>query len=267
MGPAEGERLLKTITLEHRGHIVLIGLNRPHKMGAFDRTMLRELSEAYSEYEANPALRCAVLFAHGDQFTAGLDLADVGPAVARGEALFPVAGIDPLDTRAPRRTKPVVCAVQGWCLTIGIELLLASDIRVAAEDTRFGQIEVGRGIMPFGGATVRLPQVAGWGNAMRWLLTGERFDAAEAYRIGLVQELTPVGKQLERAVEIAERVASQAPLGVCASLANARTAVEQGPEEALRAVVEQARKLMHSEDAHEGMQSFIERRDARFQGK
>lgn len=258
----------ETVTVEIRNeHVLLIGLNRPHKKGAFNLQMLRELSEAYTEYESNPALWCAVLFAHGGDFTAGLDLAEVGPAVARGDALFPEGGVDPLDTRPPRRRKPVVCAVQGWCLTIGMELLLACDIRIGAEDTRFGQIEVGRGIMPFGGATVRLPQIAGWGNAMRWLLTGERFDAKEALRIGLIQEVTPVSEQVERAITIALRVAAQAPLGVQSSRENARTAVEQGAEEAFSQMVGQARALMGSEDAHEGMMSFIERREARFKGR
>ena len=91
-------------------------------------------------------------------------------------------------------------AVQGWCLTIGIELLLAADIRVAAAGTRFAQIEVKRGIYPIGGATVRLAEEIGWGNAMRILLTGDEFSAQEAYRVGLVQELVPDGTQFERAL-------------------------------------------------------------------
>ena len=103
--------------------------------------------------------------AHGDHFTAGLDLAEVGPAVAAGKTLAPddmANAVDPLDLFGRRRTKPVVCAVQGICFTIGIELLLACDLAIAAEGTRFAQMEVRRGIMPFGGATLRFPAAARW---------------------------------------------------------------------------------------------------------
>ena len=260
-----------TVTTEIRDHVFLMGLNRPNKMNAFNLDMLHELSQAYTTYENDPELWCAVLFAHGDNFTAGLDLAQVGPAVAGGKHLFHGDGIDPLDVLRepgrPRRTKPVVCAVQGWCLTIGMELLMASDIRVAAENTRFSQLEVKRGIMAFGGATLRLPQLTGWGNAMRYLLTGDRFDAAEAYRIGLVQEVAADGQQLARAIALAESVARAAPLAVQASRTSARIAVEEGTDAALAQLMVDARSLMHSEDAHEGMRSFVERRDAEFKGK
>jgi enoyl-CoA hydratase len=260
-----------TITTEVRGHVFLIGLDRPHKLNAFNLAMLRELSLAFSRYEREPDLWCAVLFGHGDNFTAGLDLAEVGPAVAGGQPLFPENGVDPLDMVAPpggaRRRKPVVCAVQGWCLTIGMELLMAADIRVAAEGTRFSQLEVKRGIMPFGGATLRFPQIAGWGDAMRYLLTGDEFGAREARRMGLVQDVVEEGEQVERAIELAQRVARQAPLAVQATLASARMAVEQGAPAALEVLMDQARGLMGSEDAREGVRSFIERREAVFKGK
>ena len=109
-------------------------------------------------------------------------------------------------------------AAHGYSLTIGIELLLSADIRLAAVGTTFGQIEINRGIFPFGGGTVRLPDVAGWGNAMRWLLTGDRFDENEALRIGLIQEIAPPDELLERAMNIAKTIASRAPLGVQATL-------------------------------------------------
>ena len=212
-------------------------------------------------------IKCLVLFAHGDHFTAGLDLAEVGPAVAAGEPLFPGDGVDPLGLFGRVRRKPLVVALQGWCLTIGIELALAADIRVAARDTRFGQIEIKRGIFPFGGATLRLPQVAGWGDAMRYLLTGDTFDAAEALRIGLVQELTEPGEQLARALAIAETVARQAPLAVQATLRSARVAVEHGAPVALDSMLAEVRAIMASDDAREGLMSFLERREARFTGR
>ncbi len=265
---SQSPQTFETLSLSRNQHVLEIALGRPKKLNAFDRTMLRELSEALTLYEDDESLWCALLRGEGERaFTAGLQLDEVGPAVADGEPLFPAGGVDPLDLFDRRRTKPLVTVVHGWCLTIGIELLLASDVRVAASDTRFGQIEVCRGIMPFGGATLRFPQVAGWGNAMRYLLTGDHFDASEALRIGLVQEVADAPAHLEVARGIAERIAAQAPLAVRATRQSARAAVEQGVPAALEALMDEARGLMATEDAAEGVASFVERRAARFQGR
>ncbi len=255
---------LPKITTEARGPLWLMGVNRPAKMNAFDSEMLRGLSAAFGEYEARPELRCGVIFAHGDHFTAGLDLGEVAPKMMDGSLKLD-EGFDPWGVQGKQRTKPTVIAVQGRCLTLGIELCLAQDVRIAAANTRFAQIEIKRGIFPFGGATFRLVSTAGWGNAMRWLLTGDEFDAQEALRIGLVQEVVEPGKQLERAIQIAETIAAQAPLGVQATIASARRSVVE--EAAARALLPELMKLMASEDAAEGMMSFLERRAAKFQGK
>jgi enoyl-CoA hydratase/carnithine racemase len=255
------------VVTERDGRVFHIVLDRADKMNAFDLRMLRELAEAVTEYESDEALWCAVLYANGDNFTAGLDLAEVGPAVRDGAPLFPEGSVDVLSLHEPRRTKPLVMAVQGWCLTIGIELLLAADIRLAAEGTRFGQIEINRGIFPFGGATIRLPEIAGWGNAMRWLLTGDRFDAQEALRIGLVQEVVPADELRDKAIEIARTVAKRAPLGVSATLRSSRTAQLHGTDAAVAELLVIARELMDTEDAVEGIRSFIERREGDFKGR
>lgn len=257
------------ISVEQRGHILLIGLNRPAKRNAFDLEMLEQLAQAFTELEDNDEIRCGVLFAEGEMFTAGLDLANVAPKVIDGGILKYADGIvDPLNLQGNRsRTKPIVVAVHGKCLTLGIELLLACDVRIASENAIFAQIEIKRGIFPFGGATIRFPEVAGWGNAMRWLLTGDEFDAKEALRIGLVQEITAHGKQIEKAIEIAERIAKQAPSGVRATIESARTAQTEGFNKAVENLTPQILTLFKSEDAKEGVQSFLERRDANFTGK
>lgn len=209
-----------------------------------------------------------MLFAHGDHFTAGLDLVDVAPYVASGNLPTPEGGRDPwrLDGEW---TKPIVAAAQGRCLTLGIELLLAADIRIAAQDTRFAQIEVLRGIYPFGGATLRLPRQTGWGNAMRWLLTGDEFDAAEAYRIGLIQEVAPdADAALTRACAIAHTIADlAAPLGVRATLSSAHAARSEADDAAIARLRPAVAELFATADAAEGVQSFIERRAANFQGR
>lgn len=255
------------VRYESRGGVAHARLDRANKRNAFDLQMLRELAESYTRFEDDPEARVLVVSPEGGHFTAGLDLAEVGPAVAAGGSLFPPGSVDPLGLYGRVRTKPVVMAVRGFCLTIGIELVLASDIAVAATDARFGQIEIKRGIFPFGGATIRLPARAGWGNAMRWLLTGDTFDATEAHRLGLVQEVVAPGDEGARALELAAIVAKQAPLGVKATLASARIASERGPEAAATELLQQARALMGSEDAREGVMSFIERREGRFTGR
>ncbi len=256
------------ITLDREGHVLLIGFNRPEKRNATDFQMLQELSLAYGELEHDPELRAGFVYAHGDHFTGGLDLADVAPRIgANGLDIVAEGGIDPWQVSGTQLSKPVVMAVQGICLTLGIELILASDVAVAAESTSFAQIEVARGILPFGGATLRFPRAVGWGNAMRWILTGDSFGAAEAHRIGLVQEVVPDGEQYARGLELAQRIAAQAPLAVQAALANARTAVREGDAAAEARLQPELVKLAMSEDARIGMEAFMTRQAATFLGR
>ncbi len=254
------------VTRETRGQIMLIGLDRVAKRNAFDEAMLVDLVLALGEYERDKTARCALIFAHGEHFTGGLDLANVSELFRNGWEL-PKGGIDPWGTfGGPRLSKPLIVAAQGFCYTIGIELMLAADINLCASNTRFAQMEVQRGILPFAGATLRLPHVAGWGNAMRWLLTGDEFDAAEAYRIGLAQEVVATEDLLPRAIWLAERVAAQAPLGIQATLATARLAFSQGADVAARSLKPLATQLLASEDAREGLLAMQERRAGKFKG-
>lgn len=256
------------VTVERDGHVLLIGLNRPEKRNAMDLRALDELAHAYQVLDDEPDLRVGVVFGHGGHFSAGLDLAEVGPAVAAHGpgALAGGARVDPFGVWKPRGSKPVVMAVAGISFTLSIELALASDIVISADDVRFRQLEIGRGIMPFGGATFRAPAQLGWGNAMRFLLTGEEFGADEALRIGLVQEVVPAGTEVERATAIAHVIAEQAPLGVRATLANARIGRDGGQAAATEHLRGVLPGILASEDAAEGIASFLERRPGRFQG-
>ncbi|HET7499579.1 MAG TPA: crotonase/enoyl-CoA hydratase family protein [Kofleriaceae bacterium] len=254
------------IHLERRGHLLLIGIDRVAKRNAFDLQMWDDLCLAYGELERDPELRVGVVHAHGDHFTGGLDLPQWAPMFTSGKFHIPEGGIDPVGL-VSRVTKPLVCAVQGICLTLGIELLLACDVRIAARSTRFAQIEVKRGIYPAGGATLRFPREVGWGNAMRWLLTGDEFDAAEAHRIGLVQEITEHGEQLARAIALAEVIAAQAPLGVYATLASSRLALPSNEAAAAARLRPDLAPLVASEDMQEGLRAFLERRPGKFRGR
>jgi enoyl-CoA hydratase/carnithine racemase len=245
-----------------------MGLIRPAKRNAFTKQMISELSAAYGLLESDEDLWCGVLFAHGDHFTGGLDMLDVGAELASGEFTAPEGGRDPWRLDGTW-SKPVVAAAQGWVMTLGIELLLAADIRVATQDARFSQFEIRRGIYPFGGATFRFPREAGWGNAMRWILTGDEFDAAEAHRIGLVQEIVSDGATaLKRAKEIAQTISERsAPLGVRTALASAHRAREHGDSTAIAQLRPDIARLFATADGAEGVTSFIERRAAVFTGR
>jgi enoyl-CoA hydratase/carnithine racemase len=252
------------ITIETRDHVRLIGLNRADKRNAFDLQMFGELAQAYGEFERDARARCALLFAHGEHFSGGIELPQWLPFFRDGRMPpLPEGAIDPL-MREQRLSKPVVIALQGWCLTIGIELLLAADIRVAAQGTRFAQIEVKRGIFPVGGATVRLVQELGWGNAMHILLTGDEFSADQALRWGLIQEVAPAGQQLERARALAHSVARQSPAGIRATLASARLARAQGERAAFTEMMRDMQATVAGPDAIEGLNAFLERREPRF---
>ncbi len=257
------------VTVERDGHVLLIGVNRPDKRNAWNLDVINGVAAAYEQLAEDPDVRAGVVFGHGDHFSAGLDLAEVAPVVTEKgpQALAGAGRYDPYGVWGEPSPRPVVLAVQGLAFTLSIELALASDIVVAADDVRFNQLEIGRGIIPFGGATFRAVEQLGWGNAMRFLLTAEEFGAAEAYRIGLVQEVTAPGEQLERATAIAQQIAAQAPLGVQGTLANARIGRDGGQSAAAAHLQELLPGIMASEDAAEGVASFVERRAGRFTGR
>lgn len=248
-------------------HVLRIAVNRPEKRNAFDRGMLHALAEAYQRLADDDDLRVGLVVAEGDHFSAGLDLADVGPHVAAGNPFVPEGYIDPFGVWGPPCPKPVVMGVQGIAFTLTIELALAADVVVGADDVRFRQLEVGRGIVPFGGATIRAAANLGWGNAMRFLLTGEEFGAQEALRIGLVQEVTSPAGLHDAALAIATTIAAQAPLGVQATLRQARLARDVSREAAVADMRDSLVGIMTSEDAAEGLRSFMERREGRFTGR
>ncbi|MBX3453761.1 crotonase/enoyl-CoA hydratase family protein [Ferrovibrio sp.] len=247
--------------------VFVIGINRPAKYNGFTPKMLRELSAAYTAFEREDKARVGLLYAEGPHFTAGLDLPKVAPLMGKNNLLVGLGQIDPCNNQSPFRSKPLVAAVQGITYTLGIELMLAADMVVAASDCRFSQLEVKRGIMATGGATIRMVERAGWGNAMRYLLTGDEFDVATALRFGFVQEVTEPGGQYAEAMRLARSIAAQAPLALAATIRNARLAVEHGPMAAVEDFRATQQVLMQSQDVKEGVASFVERRPARFTGQ
>ena len=255
------------IAIRKIGPIFDITIDRPEKYNGFTPRMFRELSDAYNAYEDGSDLRCAVISANGNHFTAGLDLPKMAAHLNDDFIMATEGKIDIFGLRPPYRTKPVICAVKGICFTLGIELMLASDIVVAAENSRFAQIEVQRGIIPGGGATGRMVARAGWGNAMKYLLTGEEFDAQTAKSLNFVQEIVPVGEEKTRALQLAEMICESAPLAVQHTLINARSVKLHGEEAGYQELGKIQRSLLQTSDFQEGLKSFKEKRRPKFSGK
>jgi enoyl-CoA hydratase len=195
------------LTIERHGQIVLLGINRPYIQNRIDPETFEQLAEAYYQYDQDPSLRAAILFGHGENFSRGIDVDGFKSLAGTGKPWIESTGtIDPLAKGGPRLTKPLVVVAHGDTWNMGHELALVADIRVAGADTRFGQDENTHGRFPGGGSTVRFPREVGWGNAMRYILTGNHWSAEEAFRIGEVQEVAPDAKQT---LEIGVRIATQ----------------------------------------------------------
>ena len=255
-----------TVTTERDDHVLVMTVDRTAKRNSFTPEMFDALSAALGELDRDPDLWVGVLQFAGDHTTAGLDLPRFfGPgAEARGTP--DPERIDPFSMNR-RCGKPVVVAVQGLVLTIGIEMMLGFDIVIAADDCRFRQLEPKRGLAVFGGAHVRYVERAGWGNAMYHLLRADEFDAERALRLGLVQEIVPAGTQRERARQVAGEICQCAPIAVREIKRAAGVYLEHGERAAFDEVPTMRERTVNSEDAREGMMSFMERRDAVFRGR
>jgi enoyl-CoA hydratase/carnithine racemase len=253
------------IRTELDGRVLKITVDNVAKKNAFVPEMMRDLALALTAFDRNDEQWVAVLTAAGEHTTAGLDMPKFfGPGATPVET--PADAIDPFALK--RHTyKPVIAVVQGLTLTIGIEMMLAADIVVAADTARFCQMESKRGIAPLGGAHFRFLTRTGWGNAMYHLMLCDEFDAQRALQIGLVQEVVPFGKHVERGMELAQRIALNAPLGLRAMKEAALRYIADGEAAAIAAIPTVRDRVMQSQDAAEGIRSFVERREARFQGR
>jgi enoyl-CoA hydratase len=250
------------LTIERRGQVVLIGINRPYIQNRIDPETFQALARTYYDYDHDPTLRAAILFGHGDHFSRGIDVDAFKAIVGAGKPIISGSNvIDPLANHKPPLTKPLIVAVHGDTWNMADELFLVADIRLAAANTNFGQDENTHGRFPGGGSTIRFIREAGWGNAMRYILTGDHWNAQDAYRLGTVQEIADTPQAaLDRAIEIANKVADCGPLGIKTSLASAHLAIDPAEEVALSKLGEQYRALYHTKD-------FIEGRAAEAEGR
>ncbi len=261
------------LLVERHGHVLTVTMNRPERRNALSPSMMQGMSEAWDEVNANPDIRVAVLTGAGGCFCAGADLAAMtethpGDAFQRDDASTSTIAdgvIKPL-LKGFLLDKPLIAAVEGPAVAGGTEILQGTDIRVAGESARFGVSEVRWGLYPLGGSVVRLRRQIPYAWAADILLTGRHILAPEAKAIGLISEVVPDGQAMERAMEVAEKVAANGPVAVQAVL-RALRAIEFRPEsEAMKIDSEIGMQVFMSDDAKEGPAAFMAKRAPEFKG-
>lgn len=261
---------------ERRGHVLIVTLNRPAARNAFSAEMLVGAHNAWHLLDEDPELRVGVLTGAGGTFCSGMDLKALGSvdmsSVERdgggeGEQLDPLELAWHALLRHFRPSKPIVAAVEGYCVAGGTEILQATELRVAGESAQFAIAEVRRGLFPLGGSTVRLQRQIPFTMAADLLLTGRMISAAEAKEIGLIGHVVPDGQALDKALELAELIAANGPVAVQAVLASMRATKDLPETEALALEQEIGFPVFMTEDAKEGPKAFAEKRPAVFKGR
>jgi enoyl-CoA hydratase/carnithine racemase len=246
------------------GRVALLRLNRPEARNALSPETMERIAAELERLDPNPEVRCIVIAGSDEVFAAGADIRAMSERSFAETLRHPAASF--WRRLAAIRT-PLLAAVSGYALGGGCELALACDMVVAAKSARFGQPEINLGIIPGGGGTQRLARTIGKQRAMEYVLTGERFDAETAHRLGLVNRVAADGEWLEEAIALARRIAAQPP--IAARLA--KQAVLAAEETGLSAGLESERRhyelAMATEDRVEGMRAFLEKRDPEFEGR
>ncbi len=256
----------KTILLSVEDGIAEVTLNRPEKLNALDETVRGELATVFDELAGRDDVKVAILHGAGEKaFVAGADVSEF--AARTPEQQREVYRHRRVYEALAEFPKPVVCAIHGFCIGGGNELALACDIRVADASARFGQFEIRLGLIPGAGGTQRLARLVGPGQALRIALSGDLIDAAEAYRIGLVEFLTDEGGHLAKARELAARMTRWSAVTLRLVKKAVREASEHHLSEGLAAEKELFLEAFASEDGREGVKAFVEKRRARFRGR
>ena len=252
-----------TFKYEKRGKIAIMTVNRPEAMNAFTVEMLAAMDAAFADFQKDDSLWVAILTGTGDKsFCAGMDLGEAIPKLNSGEQM----GYED-HTKRPFSDvfKPIITAVNGFCIAGGMEFMQGTDIRIAAEHATFGLGEVRFGLVPAGGTHVRLPRQIPWAVAMELLLTGENLDAKRAYEIGLINKIVPKEDLMDAAMKMADNICRNSPLAVrtAKEIVVRQANLEPGfvLEKALAA------RVFGSHDAQEGPRAFMERRRPNFTGK
>ncbi len=260
------------LSVQREGATLVLTLNRPEAKNALSLPMLVGLYDGWLEADEDDEIRSIVLTGAGGSFCAGMDLkalANKGGGGMGGEHYRDRLKADPdlhwkAMLRHHRPRKPVIAAVEGYCVAGGTEILQGTDIRVAGESATFGLFEVRRGLFPIGGSTVRLQRQIPRTHALEMLLTGRPYGAEEAARVGLIGHVVPDGTALEKALAIAGRINACGPLAVEAVKASVYETAELTETEGLAAELKRGWPVFDTADAEEGARAFAEKRDAVF---
>lgn len=255
----------QSLSLAVADRIATITVNRPDKLNALNDTIIGELGQAIQEASTRDDVGGVILTGAGRAFVAGADISDLAvqsPMQARARSLRGQS----VFRRFEACPKPVVAAVNGFALGGGCELAMACHVRVASDAARFGQPEVKLGTMPGYGGTVRLPRLVGRGRALQMLLTGEIIDAAEAFRIGLVNRVVPAGELLAVARSILEQMLANAPLAIALCLDSVDRGLDLSSAEGQALEAGSFGLLAATADMSEGVRAFLEKRTPRFCG-
>jgi enoyl-CoA hydratase/carnithine racemase len=257
----------QTVLYELSGNVLRITLNRPERRNALNRLAYAEIEAAFRAASADPDVRCVVVTGADPAFCSGEDVKEM----MTGEPRAATERVEPKPTPAAMAaldcTKPVIAAVNGSAVGWGMELALYADIRIASEKAQFAELFVKRGLVSDVGGFLRLPALVGPAKAAELLFTGDAIDAREAARIGLVSEVLPHGELLPRADSLAQRIAANPPLAVCALKEGLRKTAYGDPREIGAWAIETIYRLFATEDHREGVRSFLEKRPPVFTGQ
>jgi enoyl-CoA hydratase len=250
-----------------RDGVAQITVNRPDKLNALNDSVIAELSDAIGRIDRQSDIKGAFITGAGSKaFVAGADIGELsqqGPFDGKARALVGQA----VFRRIERCGKPIIAAINGFALGGGCELAMACHIRIASETAKFGQPEAKLGIAPGYGGSVRLPRLVGKGRALEILLTGGMIDAAEAYRIGLVNRVVPGDRLLEETEKLLRTIMENGPLAVRVCIEAVDSALETTLDEGLLLEANYFGLLASTSDMREGMAAFLEKRKPQFQGK
>jgi enoyl-CoA hydratase len=257
----------ETLLFEIRDGVALITINRPDKLNALNDQVVDELGHAAGRIATEDGIKGAILTGAGPKaFVAGADIADLakqGPFDGKARALRGQAVLRRLETCG----KPVIAAINGFALGGGCELAMACHLRIAADTAKFGQPEVKLGIAPGYGGTQRLPRLVGKGVAVQLILTGEMIDAQEAYRIGLVNKVVPAAQLLPESEKMLRGILAMGPLAVRLALEAVDQGLEMTLDEGLLLEANHFGLLAATKDMKEGLTAFLEKRQAKFEGR
>lgn len=255
------------ILYKEREKIAYVTMNRPEALNALNAKTIEELSDVFSRIRDNDTVQVVIITGSGTKsFVAGGDIRELGQenSVEGKERSIKA---QEMRNRIEWLGKPVIAAVNGFAFGGGCELALACHIRIASDNAKFGQPEVNLGLMAFGGGTQRLPRLIGKGRALELLLTGDIIDAAEAYRIGLVNKVVPPDALLATAEELARKILSKGPVAVRLTLESVLAGTDMDMREAIAADANRMALIWATDDVREGTAAFTEKRKPQFQGK